>query len=214
MNWELVLAGSAKFLSWSYGRVKEACDLYSQKIFGPEHDLSCECGKYSGAVGQSGVVCDACGVTVATDAATLRRMRLGHLELACPCRHPLGSPRDYVDAFPVAPVGFRTSAEGRPSVLGTRYEALVKENLALESILPPRGSVEYYHALKTVNQRALQLALDAVVGNSSDESTARGRHAVDGSLLSEVFIAIARVDPSVSALVRSMGCAIRLTGVI
>ena len=82
--------------SWSYGEVKkpetinyrtlkpERDGLYCEKIFGPSKDWECHCGKYK-KIRYKGVVCDRCGVEVTK--ASVRRERMGHIELAAPVSH-------------------------------------------------------------------------------------------------------------------------------
>ena len=82
--------------SWSYGEVKkpetinyrtlkpERDGLYCERIFGPQKDWECHCGKYK-KIKYKGKVCDRCGVEVTK--AKVRRERMGHIELAAPCSH-------------------------------------------------------------------------------------------------------------------------------
>ena len=56
--------------------------LFCAKIFGPVTDWECLCGKYK-RMKHRGVICDKCGVEVTL--SKVRRERLGHIELACPC---------------------------------------------------------------------------------------------------------------------------------
>jgi DNA-directed RNA polymerase subunit beta' len=82
--------------SWSKGEVKKAetinyrtlkpekDGLFCERIFGPVHDYECSCGKYRG-VKFKGITCDRCGVTV--DRSSVRRERMGHIELATPVTH-------------------------------------------------------------------------------------------------------------------------------
>ena len=82
--------------SWSKGEVKKAetvnyrtlkpekDGLFCEKIFGPVRDSECNCGKYKG-IKFKGVTCDRCGVTV--DRSSVRRERMGHIELATPVTH-------------------------------------------------------------------------------------------------------------------------------
>ena len=79
--------------SWSYGEVKKAetlnyrtlkperDGLFCEKIFGPEKDYECACGKYK-KLRYKGIICDRCGVEVTT--RKVRRERMGHIELATP----------------------------------------------------------------------------------------------------------------------------------
>jgi DNA-directed RNA polymerase subunit beta' len=90
------LASPEKIRSWSFGEVKkpetinyrtlkpEKDGLFCEKIFGPQKDWECHCGKYK-RVRYKGVVCDRCGVEVTK--AKVRRERMGHLELAAPVSH-------------------------------------------------------------------------------------------------------------------------------
>ncbi|OGX09186.1 MAG: DNA-directed RNA polymerase subunit beta', partial [Omnitrophica WOR_2 bacterium GWA2_37_7] len=58
--------------------------LFCEKIFGPVRDWECNCGKYKG-IKFKGITCDRCGVTVTR--SSVRRERMGHIELACPVTH-------------------------------------------------------------------------------------------------------------------------------
>ncbi len=90
------LASPEDIRSWSYGEVKkpetinyrtyraEKDGLFCEKIFGPERDWECFCGKYKG-IKHKGVICDRCGVTVTH--SRVRRKRMGHINLAAPVGH-------------------------------------------------------------------------------------------------------------------------------
>ncbi|WP_018924679.1 DNA-directed RNA polymerase subunit beta' [Salsuginibacillus kocurii] len=90
------LASPEKIRSWSRGEVKkpetinyrtlkpEKDGLFCERIFGPQKDWECHCGKYK-RVRYKGVVCDRCGVEVTR--AKVRRERMGHIELAAPVSH-------------------------------------------------------------------------------------------------------------------------------
>ena len=90
------LASPEKIKEWSHGEVKkpetinyrslrpEKDGLYCEKIFGPNKDWECYCGKYK-RIRYKGVICDRCGVEVTK--ATVRRERMGHIELAAPVSH-------------------------------------------------------------------------------------------------------------------------------
>lgn len=90
------LASPEKIRSWSRGEVKkpetinyrtlkpEKEGLFCERIFGPQKDWECHCGKYK-RVRYKGVVCDRCGVEVTR--AKVRRERMGHIELAAPVSH-------------------------------------------------------------------------------------------------------------------------------
>ena len=92
----LKLASPEKIKEWSYGEVtkpetinyrtqrSEKSGLFDEKIFGPDKDFECYCGKYKG-VRYKGIVCDKCGVEITR--AIVRRERMGHIELATPVCH-------------------------------------------------------------------------------------------------------------------------------
>jgi DNA-directed RNA polymerase subunit beta' len=90
------LASSEQIRAWSRGEVKkpetinyrtlkpEREGLFCEKIFGPQKDWECHCGKYK-RIRYRGIVCDRCGVEVTR--AKVRRERMGHIELAAPVSH-------------------------------------------------------------------------------------------------------------------------------
>ena len=90
------LASPEKILEWSRGEVTkpetinyrtlkpERDGLFCERIFGPSKDWECHCGKYK-KIRYKGVVCDRCGVEVTK--ASVRRERMGHIELAAPVSH-------------------------------------------------------------------------------------------------------------------------------
>jgi DNA-directed RNA polymerase subunit beta' len=90
------LASPEKILSWSHGEVTkpetinyrtqrpEKDGLFCERIFGPEKDYQCYCGKYRG-VRYKGMTCDRCGVEITK--SSVRRERMGHIKLACPVSH-------------------------------------------------------------------------------------------------------------------------------
>ena len=93
---QIGLASPEKIREWSHGEVKkpetinyrtlkpEKDGLFCEKIFGPTKDWECHCGKYK-KIRYKGVVCDRCGVEVTK--SSVRRERMGHIELAAPVSH-------------------------------------------------------------------------------------------------------------------------------
>ncbi len=93
---KVTLASPDTIRSWSYGEVTrpetinyrrlrpEKDGLFCEAIFGPTRDWQCYCGKYKN-VRHRGVVCDKCGVEVTR--SSVRRERMGHIELAAPVAH-------------------------------------------------------------------------------------------------------------------------------
>ncbi|MBU1045812.1 DNA-directed RNA polymerase subunit beta' [Patescibacteria group bacterium] len=93
---KIKLASPEEILGWSKGEVTkpetinyrtqrpEKDGLFCEKIFGPEKDYQCYCGKYRG-IRYKGMTCDRCGVEITK--ASVRRERMGHIQLACPVSH-------------------------------------------------------------------------------------------------------------------------------
>ena len=93
---KIKVASPEEILSWSHGEVTKAetinyrtqrpekDGLFCERIFGPEKDYQCYCGKYRG-IRYKGIVCDRCGVEATK--ASVRRERMGHIKLASPCSH-------------------------------------------------------------------------------------------------------------------------------
>jgi len=90
------LASPEDILTWSHGEVTkpetinyrthraEKDGLFDQRIFGPEKDYQCYCGKYK-RIRYKGIICDRCGVEVTK--SSVRRERMGHIKLATPVSH-------------------------------------------------------------------------------------------------------------------------------
>ena len=90
------LASPEEIRSWSYGEVTkpetinyrrlrpEKDGLFCEAIFGPTRDYQCYCGKYKN-IRYKGIICDKCGVEVTS--SSVRRERMGHIELAAPVAH-------------------------------------------------------------------------------------------------------------------------------
>ncbi len=92
----LSLASPERVVEWSRGEVTkpetinyrtqrpEKNGLFDEKIFGPEKDFECYCGKYKG-IRFKGIVCEKCGVEITR--SVVRRERMGHIDLAVPVSH-------------------------------------------------------------------------------------------------------------------------------
>ncbi|MHC5054144.1 MAG: DNA-directed RNA polymerase subunit beta' [Planctomycetota bacterium] len=90
------LASPNDIRSWSYGEIKkpetinyrtyrpEKDGLFCERIFGPERDWECACGKYRG-IKYKDIICDRCGVKITH--SKVRRVRMGHINLAAPVVH-------------------------------------------------------------------------------------------------------------------------------
>ena len=93
---QIGIASPEMIRSWSYGEVKkpetinyrtlkpERDGLFCERIFGPTKDWECHCGKYK-KISYKGKICDRCGVEVTK--SSVRRERMGHIELAAPVSH-------------------------------------------------------------------------------------------------------------------------------
>src|SRR3989338_4839596 len=93
---KLSLASPEAIKNWSHGEVtksetinyrtqrSERHGLFDEKIFGPEKDYECYCGKYKG-IRYKGIVCDKCGVEITR--SIVRRERMGHIDLCTPVAH-------------------------------------------------------------------------------------------------------------------------------
>ncbi|MEK7642648.1 MAG: DNA-directed RNA polymerase subunit beta', partial [Patescibacteria group bacterium] len=92
----LILASPDAIKNWSHGEVtkpetinyrtqrSERHGLFDEKIFGPDKDFECYCGKYKG-IRYKGIVCEKCGVEITR--SIVRRERMGHIDLAAPVAH-------------------------------------------------------------------------------------------------------------------------------
>ena len=92
----LSVASPERILEWSRGEItkpetinyrtqrSEKHGLFDEKIFGPERDYECYCGKYKG-IRYKGIICDKCGVEITR--SIVRRERMGHIELVTPVAH-------------------------------------------------------------------------------------------------------------------------------
>ncbi len=90
------LASPERIKDWSFGEVtkpetinyrtqrSERNGLFDEKIFGPDKDFECYCGKYRG-IRYKGIICEKCGVEITR--SIVRRERMGHIELATPVSH-------------------------------------------------------------------------------------------------------------------------------
>lgn len=93
---ELKVASPERIVEWSHGEVikpetmnyrtqrSEKNGLFDEKIFGPEKDFECYCGKYRG-IRYKGIICEKCGVELTR--SIVRRERMGHIELSTPVAH-------------------------------------------------------------------------------------------------------------------------------
>lgn len=115
------LASPDQIREWSYGEVKkpetinyrtlkpERDGLFCERIFGPQKDWECHCGKYK-RIRYKGKVCERCGVEITR--SKVRRERMGHIELATPVSHIWyfkGTPREWALSLISPPESLRKS---------------------------------------------------------------------------------------------------------
>jgi DNA-directed RNA polymerase subunit beta' len=93
---KISLASPEAIAEWSHGEVtksetinyrtqrSERHGLFDEKIFGPDRDFECYCGKYKG-IRYKGIICEKCGVEITR--SIVRRERMGHIDLAAPVAH-------------------------------------------------------------------------------------------------------------------------------
>ncbi len=146
------LASPKDIRNWSYGEVKkpetinyrtyrpEKDGLFCERIFGPERDWECYCGKYKG-MKHKGIVCDRCGVKVIH--SRVRRKRMGHINLASPVAH--------IWFFKAMPSRLST-------ILGMKVAALEKVIYFQEYVVidPGKTSLKKYELLSEEKYRELQ----------------------------------------------------------
>lgn len=120
----VAVLGEDELKQRSHGEVKPG-GLGSQKIFGPERDYECACGKYK-RMKYGGMVCEKCGVEVIQ--SKVRRERFGHLVLPGPCTHPLRRDAS-LTCVPVLPAGLRPE----PSPLNELYTRLLEAGSVAEA---------------------------------------------------------------------------------
>ena len=108
-------ASEQEVREWSHGALTSTEQLFSQKVFGPEKDYACQCGKYA-RMQHRGTVCEKCGVEVIQ--SKVRRERFAHVVLATAC--DLSGQR--VSVVPILPAGLRPKG----SALNDATEALLE----------------------------------------------------------------------------------------
>ena len=173
------LASPENILEWSHGEVTkpetinyrthkaEKDGLFCQKIFGPEKDYKCYCGKYRG-IRYKGIVCDRCGVEITKSA--VRRERMGHIKLASPVSHiwflrgvpsrigmvlNISGPQLERVAYFVSYIVTRVEEEAKKQVLArieTEYKSRIKQTKA--NIKNKKELKTALEELKTVRDRA------------------------------------------------------------
>ena len=194
-NIRIRLASPDQVRSWSFGEVKkpetinyrtfkpERDGLFCAKLFGPISDYECLCGKYK-RLKHRGVVCEKCGVEVTL--STVRRERLGHIELASPCAHiwflkslpsRLGVLLDmtvreiervlYFEAYVVTDPGLTDLEAGSLMTEEMYYEAIEKYGSEFDAGM---GAEAVKELLKSLELKALSVQLREDLAESTSET--------------------------------------------
>ena len=144
-TWNLQAGETFNFQSWSYGLIKDVDDLYDKFTFEGEPLPGMPPVFASGSPQER------------------RRLRMGHMWLAVPCGHPLDC-NELVLGWPICPIAFRVDEDGTVNELGKKCEALVRANLAQARELPPKGSEDYYKALRALDSTPLYKCMFDIIG--------------------------------------------------
>jgi len=194
-NIRIRLASPDQVRSWSFGEVKkpetinyrtfkpERDGLFCAKLFGPISDYECLCGKYK-RLKHRGVVCEKCGVEVTL--STVRRERMGHIELASPCAHiwflkslpsRLGVLLDmtvreiervlYFEAYVVTDPGLTDLEAGSLMTEEMYYEAIEKYGSEFDAGM---GAEAVKELLKSLELKALSVQLREDLAESTSET--------------------------------------------
>ena len=151
---QIGIASPEQIREWSYGEVKkpetinyrtlkpERDGLFCERIFGPTKDWECHCGKYK-KIRYKGKICDRCGVEVTR--ASVRRERMGHIELAAPVSHIWyfkGIPPGWVCCWTCPPGSWKRSSTLPPTSSRPRLRPPGEEPDPLGKGVPgPAGEV-------------------------------------------------------------------------
>ena len=204
LNFESIQIGLASpdtIRAWSYGEVKkpetinyrtlkpEAGGLYCERIFGPQKDWECHCGRYK-RIRYKGKVCERCGVKITK--SKVRRERMGHIELACPVSHiwyfkgipsRMGlildiSPRELENVLYFAKyVVLETMEEGLPvtvgQVIGDKEYDDVVEKYGADSFRAAMGAEAIKELLASIDVEKLTEELKAELDDASGQKKAK-----------------------------------------
>lgn len=174
----LTIASPDAILGWSHGEVlkpetinyrtqkPERDGLFDERIFGPSRDWECYCGKYR-KVRYKGVICDKCGVEVTR--SNVRRVRMGHIDLAVPVTHIW-----YV--------------RGVPSIMGMVLDMPVS---ALEKVI--------YFASFVVTEVNEEVRVQALADLKTQYEDQRKKEVEDGADKSSLDLRMARLEAAFKA---------------
>ena len=159
---------------WSYGEVtkpetinyrtqrSERSGLFDEKIFGPDKDYECYCGKYKG-IRYKGIVCEKCGVEITR--SIVRRERMGHIELASPVSHIW-----FLRGIPskIGTILGMTTSDLEKVIYFAGYIVTVTHEAERERILHDIDN-EFKQKVKTVNDEKTKEALKELLINAKKE---------------------------------------------
>ena len=182
------LASPEMIRDWSFGEVKkpetinyrtqrpEKAGLFDEKIFGPERDYECYCGKYK-KIRYKGIVCDKCGVEVTQ--SSVRRERMGHIELATPVAHiwflkslpsRIGLLLDMQLKILERILYFESYVVIEPGLTPLKLHELITEEQYQKAWYEAHGELRAYLEPWTDVDMARQLASTAVAGSRASSS--------------------------------------------
>ena len=210
-RWSFVPAQDIDITRWSSGSVRTLEDLYSEPIFGSSQRWRCRCGKFEGSEAV-GMICPDCNVVITDRPHEVRRQRLGRLELAVVCDHPLfASGRriksndefDFLLAFPIAPIFYRLKPNGAKTLLGNRYEELVIMNLEVKNRRHSAASQGKAQVPVTQDAEMLSEKLAQIIGVGG--GCAESKQSADDpvALLPILKSMIVNLDPDISFIARA-----------
>ena len=197
---QIGLASPEKIREWSRGEVKkpetinyrtlkpERDGLFGERIFGPQKDWECYCGKYK-RIRYKGIVCDRCGVEVTR--SKVRRERMGHIDLAAPVSHiwyfkgipsRMGllldmSPRSlekilYFASYVVIDPGQKTSLEAKQVLSEKEYRDTV-EKYGKDAFKAGMGAESIKELLMQIDLEKLSVELKAELEEAQGQKKVR-----------------------------------------
>jgi DNA-directed RNA polymerase subunit beta' len=170
----LKVASPEVIKGWSYGEVtrpetinyrtqrSEKSGLFDEKIFGPDKDYECYCGKYKG-IRYKGIICEKCGVEITR--SIVRRERMGHIELASPVSHIW-----FLRGIPskIGTILGMTTGDLEKVIYFAGYIITVAHEIERERILKDIDN-EFKQKVKTVQDEKTKEALKELLINAKKE---------------------------------------------
>jgi hypothetical protein len=202
-RWKFIPAGFGDIGRWSYGTVETRADLYAPRIFGATSNLRCECGKLVGesSVGQR---CLECHVTVESDYRSAQATRLGAMKMMSPrCHNPLAT-RTVFLVLPVLPIAYRLSSDGKPTIIGQKYEKVADLNFRVVVPAGSRVSIEHHPEI--------QEAINDLFGR--EHAQIKNAQFGTNSIVELLVQSIINVQDDVDVIARAAGLALELSTMV